>query len=78
MYTAIRKHANTWTKYREFLIGSGGVKEVDAVELEERVMAELTGKLEESRTYVSKKTDWLASNWAGLLPPTVTIPVPEP
>ena len=34
---------STWTKYREFLIGSGGVKEVDAVELEERVMAELTG-----------------------------------
>ena len=72
MYTAIRKHPSTWTKYREFLIGSGGVKEVDAVELEERVMGELTGKLAESRGYVSKPSDWLASNWAGLLPPTVT------
>jgi 2-oxoglutarate dehydrogenase E1 component len=70
MYTAIRKHPSTWTKYRQFLIESGGVREVDAVELEERVMAELNTKLEESRNYVSKPSDWLANNWAGLLPPS--------
>merc|ERR1719197_1694435 len=41
MYTAISRQKSTWTKYRQFLIESGGVREVDAVELEERVMAEL-------------------------------------
>ena len=38
MYTAIRKHPSTWTKYREFLIGSGGVKEVNPTRTRTRTL----------------------------------------
>ena len=39
--------------------------------LSEAVTGEMTKCLEASRTYTPKKTDWLASNWAGMLPPNV-------
>ena len=31
----------------------------------------MSEKLEASRTYTPKKSDWLASNWAGMLPPNL-------
>ena len=70
MYTAIKKQVSTWNKYRTQLISSGQVTEAEVNEVEGRVNAELNKKLEESRTYTSSASDWLANNWSGLLPPS--------
>ena len=70
MYSAIKKQESVWHKYRKQLIDTGGVKEQEAIDLETTVNNFLLAKLEEGRTYKSKKSDWLASNWAGLLAPS--------
>ena len=36
-----------------------------------QVIGEMNRMLEESRTYTPRKSDWLASNWAGMLPPNI-------
>ena len=43
--------------------------QVDA--LSARVYGEMNQRLEDSKTYQTQKSDWLASNWKGMLPPNV-------
>ena len=68
MYTNIAKMKPVFKKYSEQLIAEGVVTATRS-----RRSAEVTGVtscLEKSRDY-TPKTDWLASNWAGMLPPNV-------
>ena len=69
MYTTVKKQVPTIAKFRRKLITEGVVSSESAEELSKGIMSELSSKLEASRTYQSKKSDWLASNWKGMLSP---------
>lgn len=71
MYLAIQKQKSVFKKYSDELIAQGVATEESVKALSDEVMAKLASKLAESRTYKPKKTDWLSSNWSGLLPPNV-------
>jgi len=71
MYLAIQKQKSVFKKYSEELIAQGVATAESVKALSDQVNAELANKLSESRTYKPKKTDWLSSNWSGLLPPNV-------
>jgi 2-oxoglutarate dehydrogenase E1 component len=71
MYTAIKKQVPTFKQYSEQLIKEGSVSADQVKAVSESVTALLTEKLEASRSYSPKKSDWLASNWKNILPPNV-------
>jgi 2-oxoglutarate dehydrogenase E1 component len=71
MYTAIKKQKPVLATYTEQLIREGVINAEKAANLSDEVMAELREKLEASRSYQGKKSEWLSSNWKGLLPPNV-------
>ena len=71
MYTAIKAKQPTFKYYRDQLVAEGTVTEAAAQELSDSVLAELGQQLEASRSYVPKKSDWLAHNWKGMLPMNV-------
>jgi len=71
MYTAIGKQKPVLKKYTEQLISEGVIDAEEAATLSDKIMTELREKLEASRSYQGKKSEWLSSNWKGLLPPNV-------
>ena len=67
-------------RYSAQLIAEGIVTPADVQDLSDKVcctfliwqvIGEMNRMLEESRTYTPRKSDWLASNWAGMLPPNI-------
>jgi len=68
MYTAIKKQKPTLKIYSEKLQQEGVITAEATKQLSTEVVAGLQTKLDASRTYVPKKSDWLASNWKGMLP----------
>jgi len=68
MYTAIKQQKSTFKKYSEKLIAEQTMSAADVSGLSSSVFKELGDMLESSRTYQPKKSDWLASNWKGMLP----------
>jgi len=71
MYSQIANMKPTFQKYSEQLIAEGVVTAEEVAALSAGVYKEMGDKLEASRTYSPKMSDWLASNWAGMLPPNV-------
>ena len=71
MYTAISKMKPTFQIYSEQLIAEGVITADEVKALSANVMAEMTNKLEASRSYTPKASEWLSSNWAGMLPPNI-------
>jgi len=68
MYTAVKKQRSTLNKYFHKLEQEGVITNEAARELSEGVKMELQRHLDNSRNYVPKKSDWLSSNWKGMLP----------
>jgi len=71
MYTAISQMTPVFKKYSQQLISEGVISADEVAALSKGVTNFMSEKLEASRTYTPKKSDWLASNWAGMLPPNL-------
>ena len=71
MYTAIGQMKPTFQKYSEQLVSEGVITTEEVKALSDRVYAEMSQKLEASRDYKPKKSDWLSSNWKGMLAPNL-------
>ena len=70
MYTAIGQMTPVFKKYAAQLIAAGAADQAEVDALSTMVLGEMEARLDDSKTYVPSKGDWLASNWAGMLPPT--------
>ena len=71
MYGKISKQPSTFKIYSEQLIREGVVTKEEVDALSKGVLGEMSARLEDSRDYKPKKSDWLASNWKGMLPPNI-------
>jgi len=71
MYTAIGQMKPVFKKYAEQLISEGIISAAEVQKLSDEVYAEMGHRLEQSRTYKPEKSDWLSSNWSGMLPPNI-------
>jgi len=71
MYTNIARMTPVWKKYSSQLIAEGVVTAEEVDTMSKGVMAMMSERLEASKTYQTQKSDWLAHNWSGMLPPNV-------
>jgi len=71
MYTNIARMTPVFKKYSQQLIAEGVTTQEEVDALSKSVLATLGERLEAAKTYEAKKSDWLASNWSGMLPPNV-------
>ncbi len=71
MYGKISKQPSTFKIYSDQLIREGVVTKEEVDALSKGVLGEMSARLEDSRDYKPKKSDWLASNWKGMLPPNI-------
>jgi 2-oxoglutarate dehydrogenase E1 component len=69
MYKAIKKHPSAHQQYAEKLMGDGTLTPGDVKLVHDSVLKTLEESFEDSKDYVPKPRDWLASHWAGFKGP---------
>jgi len=69
MYKIIKTHKDAYNRYAEHLVQSGSITAEEAEAVRERVMAILQEEFDAARDYVSKSSEWLATNWQGFKSP---------
>jgi len=65
MYKKIHQHPSTLKIYLGQLAGEGSVPEAEQTALIKAISKELDSEFQQSKTYVAKSGEWLATNWAG-------------
>ncbi|XP_012076079.1 2-oxoglutarate dehydrogenase, mitochondrial [Jatropha curcas] len=69
MYKVIQNHPSCLEIYQNKLLESGKITQEDIDRIHKKVNAILNEEYSNSKDYVSKRSDWLSSHWAGFKSP---------
>ncbi|CAG7861840.1 unnamed protein product [Brassica rapa] len=69
MYKVIKNHPSTLQIYHKKLLECGEISQQDIDRIQEKVNTILSEEFVASKDYLSKKRDWLSTNWAGFKSP---------
>lgn len=69
MYKVIKKHRSAHQQYAEKLVAEGTLTPDELKAVQDKVAATLEKEFEDSKDYVPKPRDWLASHWSGFKGP---------
>lgn len=69
MYKVIKKHRSAHQQYADKLVAEGTLSPEELKGVQDNVLSTLEREFEDSKDYVPKPRDWLASHWAGFKGP---------